>query len=378
LRSAGIETRVFGQPMAFWREHMPSGMLLRSSRDASHIDSPEGSLSLDKYEKEAGVSVRPPIRLDAFLRYGQWFQEQAAPDVDPRKVVSVEPAYKGFRVLLEDDEVLHATRVVIATGLSSFNWYPPQFVDVPRLFVSHTSEHADFKHFTQRRVLVVGGGQSAFESAALLYEAGASVEVVVRSPRVRWLRRSEWLHNRLWPLLRFIYPSTDVGPLGLSWIIALPQLFRRLPIGAQQRIAARSIRPAVAASLRPRLAGIPITTGREVLNLDIRGHDLRVVLSDGSERHVDHVLLGTGYRVQVERCAFLGPDLLARLRRVAGYPCLQKGLESTVPGLHFLGAAAANSFGPVLRFVSGTRFASRALTACIVGSVPSRNGGKSG
>ena len=95
-------------------------------------------------------------------------------------------------------------------------------------------------------MLVVGGGQSALESAALLSEAGATVEVITRAPRIRWLQRSAWLHRYLGAVL---YPPTDVGPPGLNWIVALPDLFRRFPAATQERIAYRSIRPAGAAWL---------------------------------------------------------------------------------------------------------------------------------
>jgi hypothetical protein len=36
--------------------------------------------------------------------------------------------------------------------------------------------------------------------------------------------------------------------------------------------------------------------------------------------------------------------------------------ESSTPGLHFLGAPAAWSYGPTMRFVSGSWYASAALT----------------
>lgn len=50
---------------------------------------------------------------------------------------------------------------------------------------------------------------------------------------------------------------------------------------------------------------------------------------------------------------FLSGGLLNHVRSVDGYPQLGFGLESSIPGLHFLGAPAAWSFGPLLRFVSG-------------------------
>jgi len=85
-------------------------------------------------------------------------------------------------------------------------------------------------------------------------------------------------------------------------------------------------------------------------------------------REVDHVMLATGYRVDVRRYRFLSPGLLAGLRTADGYPLLDVGLQSSVPGLYFLGAPAAASFGPVVRFVSGTEFASDALARHVTGA----------
>src|SRR5207249_8499111 len=77
--------------------------------------------------------------------------------------------------------------------------------------------------------------------------------------------------------------------------------------------------------------------------------------------------LATGYRVDVALYDFLAPEVLKTVRRVDGYPLLGPGFESSLPGLHFLGAPAARSFGPVSRFVSGTPYAARALARRIAG-----------
>jgi hypothetical protein len=75
----------------------------------------------------------------------------------------------------------------------------------------------------------------------------------------------------------------------------------------------------------------------------------------------DHVVLGTGYRVNIARYEFLGPILLQHLQVVDGFPDLGPAFESSVPGLHFLGAPAAWSYGPLMYFVSGTKYAATAL-----------------
>jgi len=113
--------------------------------------------------------------------------------------------------------------------------------------------------------------------------------------------------------------------------------------------------------LIPRLHEIPITTGVVVTEAKRMDGTVRLTLSDGSERRVGHVLLATGFRVDIGRYAFLPEDLLRAVNRVDGYPRLSRGFESTLPGLYFLGAPAAWSFGPLMRFVAGTAWAAQAL-----------------
>ena len=72
---------------------------------------------------------------------------------------------------------------------------------------------------------------------------------------------------------------------------------------------------------------------------------------------MDHVIVGTGYTVDAGRYSFFNSTIKDSLKTVRGYPVLGRGLESSVPGLHFVGKPAAWSFGPVLNFVSGCHFA---------------------
>lgn len=368
LRSYGVETRVFGNAMAFWQRHMPVGMLLRSAWDASHIADPDHALTLDAFQAAGGIQLPVPVPLDRFIEYGQWFQRQVVPDLDPRTVTRVETSPNGFQVKLEGGESLQAARVIIATGLTSFAWRPVQFRELPPSLASHASEHRDLERFSGQRVIVIGGGQSALESAALLHEAGAEVEVIARGRHIRWLRRGAWLRDHLGPARPLLYPATDVGPVGLNWIVATPGLFKRLPLKLQRRVAYRSIAPAGAAWLIPRLTNVQITTGRTVSLAHADGKQARLTLDNGEERHADHVLLGTGYHVNVRAQPFLAPAIAHSLRCVNGYPDLGTGFESSVAGLHFLGAPAAESFGPLMRFVSGSGYATRQLTRHIAGT----------
>src|SRR4051812_9962151 len=166
--------------MSFWRDNMPKGMFLRSPYVASSIDDPDGALDITAFAAASGEPVGVPVPLDRFLDYGRWFQEQVAPGMDRRRVASVARSNGGFALDLGDGDVVRARRVVVAAGVAAFNRVPRVFAGLGPERASHASEHAGLSQFAGRRVAVIGGGQSALESAALLHEAGATVEVLVR------------------------------------------------------------------------------------------------------------------------------------------------------------------------------------------------------
>ncbi len=356
----GFDVRVFGEPMSFWAG-MPEGMLLRSAWDACHIGVPTGDLTLDSFKAESGREFGKPVPLEAFIEYGRWFQQTAVPDVDTRRVTYIKQGPGGFRLLLEGGAMVRASRVVVAAGIEAFATRPVVFDGLSPDLVTHSSEHRDLSRFGRDRVLVIGGGQSALESAALLHEAGTGVEVIAREEQLIWLHGGT-VQRRLGRLKPLLYAQTDVGPAGLSRLVAVPAAFRRLPRGVQTNLAHRAIRPAGARWLVCRLEEVPIATGRSVVKAKATGDGVRVTLDDNSQRVVDHVILGTGYRIDLGTYDFLAPELIDAVTRVGGYPVLGKGLESSVPGLHFLGAPAAWSFGPTMRFVSGSWYASAHLT----------------
>ena len=208
-------------------------------------------------------------------------------------------------------------------------------------------------------------GVAFLESAALLHEAGATVEVLARAESIYWLADDADAVNRIPPARRERFspsrPPTDVGGHLTGWIAAAPDAFRRVPRSLRPTISYRCIRPAGAGWLRPRLADVPISCGRRVTAAHMRDGAVELRLNDGSSRVVDHVLLGTGYRIDVRRYPFLADELVADLELVDGYPVLGTGLESSVAGLHFMGAAAAKSFGPIMRFVVGSWYAAPAV-----------------
>ena len=365
LNACGVNVRVFGETMSFWDRNMPEGMCLRSPWEASQLSDPARSLTIDAFQTATGVRVSRPIPIGRFVAYGRWFQSRAVPNLEQRKVVEIEKSTAGFGVVLADGEVVRCGRVVIAGGIGPFAVRPPQFAGIPRELASHSSEQRDLTSFRGKRVVVIGGGQSALESAALLRESQADVELLVRESTVQWTWQRPWLHT-FRPVGAVLYAWPDVGPAFISHAVARPNLYRLLPRWLQDSWRAKSVRPNGVGWLKPRLRDVTISTGLAVLSAGAHGNHVELKLSDGSHELVDHVLMATGYRVDVRKYEFLSASLVSALRLIGGFPVLGRGFESSVPGLHFLGAPAAWSYGPLMRFVAGADFAARTVSRSVV------------
>lgn len=360
LKAKGFAVRVFGEPMEFWADKMPAGMLLRSPREASSISDPTRAFTLEAYEATSGKEPAAPLPIETFVEYGRWFRHQLGSDLDTRTVARVDQDRDEFRLTLQSGESVRTTRVVVAAGIGPFRRKPDQFQGLAQAQASHCYEGRKFGEFAGRKVAVIGAGQSALESAALLHESGAEVEVIAHISELRWIGMHSWLHH-LGPISSMLYSKHDVGPAGISRLVAAPNLVRHLPLPLRDKIRKRAVRAAGSRWLPPRLREVKITTGRAVNTASSVGDEVALRLDDASERRVHHVLLGTGYDVNIARYDFLPPELTQNVRQLDGYPVLTGGFSSSVSGLHFIGATAARSFGPLLYFVAGTEFASVAL-----------------
>jgi thioredoxin reductase len=361
LLDAGIDARIFGRPMEFWANKMPAGMLLRSPRPASTISDPHSQFTLEAYESANNVAPVKRVPLETFVDYGRWFVKQVGCNLDQRNIKTITKNNSAFKVVLEDGTQFSTRRVVVAAGVGNFRRVPPPFSALSAKACSHCYDGRKFSELG-RRVAVIGAGQSALEYAALLSEAGVEVEVIARVPELRWIGMHPKLH-RLGPISNMLYSKHDIGPIGISRLVAYPHVLYHTPLRLRDRIRTRAVRSAGAPWLISRLTQVKITTGRKVTFAGEIGDEVKLTLDDGTERRVDHVLLGTGYSVNIAKYEFLSPDLIQAIQQFGGYPKVGPGFHSSVPGLHFIGAPAARSFGPLLNFVTGTEFASKELAS---------------
>jgi len=366
LLAQGRQVAVFGKPLQLWRENMPKGMCLRSYWWASNLSDPRGRYSFARYFQLHDVKASAPLPIETFIAYGLWFQQQAVPAVDETYVSKIEQYEDVFRVHLVDGRVVYSRAVVMAPGLSHYSYVPAEYSHLPAELVSHVSAYADFARFSGKRVVVVGGGQSALESAALLHENGARVDVISPHP-IHWLNEAPVLDRTFVQRLRS--PRAGIAPGWFNWGLEhVPYAFQRLPRPTKDRLLRGRGRygPAGSPWLYPRLAGkVALREEQMVGHMRENAAGVTVTLSNNDVLHADHILLATGYRVDVWRLPMLDPALTSKIRTYQNAPVLNHDFASSVPGLYFVGISSVLSFGPFYRFVVGTDAAARRVTQAI-------------
>lgn len=371
LNCRKIDFQIFGEPMQFWRYHMPKGMHLKSDGFASNLYDPRGSYPLRRYCQEHGIEYRDstnPVELETFVNYGLEFQKSFVPDLRTSNVLNIEKISQGFFLALDTGDSVRVRRVVIATGIRHFRHIPSCLKALPAQFVTHSSGHHDLAPFKDREVVVLGAGASATDLAALLQDNGANVQLVVREDAIRFHSGGDGKRS-LFQKLR--HPGSGIGPgWRARFYCDAPWLFHYLPERLRLFIVRRTLGPAGGWFMKDRVMGqIPILVGSSLERAEIRGDrvHLRLRDTDGRRRDVvaDHVIAATGYRPDLQRLQFLSAEIRSGLKAVDGTPILSSAMESSIPDLYFTGAITSNSFGPVMRFAFGARFAAARIARAL-------------
>jgi hypothetical protein len=364
-----VDFRIFGAPMQQWSAHMPKGMFLKSEGCASNLSDPAGFYTLRQYCQDEAlpyVEYGAPVSLEVFTQYGLSFQRRLVPMLENAMVTSLDRSSAAFDLRLGTGEILKASKVVVATGISHTPYIPTALADLPSQLRSHSSSHHDLRSFKGCDVTVVGGGQSALETAALLHEVGANARLLVRQPLIRWNGDPPAGRRSIYARLR--RPMSNLGPGLGPWLYSnAPMLFCRLPRHLRIARVQKALGPAGAWWLKKRVLGrLPIMNGHSVRAAETCREQVRLHLQgpDGKLRNLttDHVIAATGYRFRLGALPFLSERLSSQLRFVQETPVLSPNFESSIPGLYFTGLASANQFGPAMRFLHGADYTARRVS----------------
>ena len=349
----GIEHLIVGKPMEFWQRNMPKGMFLRSACDW-HLD------PLDVHTIEAYLQTQSktpsdvePLSLEFYLSYVEWFQKQKNIQPLPVYIKKLERTSDHFLATTGDDRVIKAQRVVLAPGFTHFTHIPPELkAKLPEHRYQHTCEFIDFSEARNKRYLIIGGRQSAFEWAALLVEAGASVVHVSHRHATPEFAVAEWLWiNQL-----------------VDDMVENPNWFRRLSQAEKDAVSYRMWaegRLKLEPWLEPRIKNDrvklwPHTELASCVQNDTG--ELSATLTNGETLNVDHVVLATGYKVNIAQVPVLAAgNLLDRLETRNGFPVLDDHFETSVPGLFITSMPAGQDFGPFFGFTISVRTSAKLI-----------------
>lgn len=370
LRAAGIGHRLLGQPMHSWAHCMPTGMMLRSEPFASSLWDPRRRYTYARFCAERDLPYAPiglPPTLQRFLDYTAWFTQHAVGEVPGDMVRHIRRDAKGFVLALADGSELFARKVVLATGQMAFRRLPDELAQVAGPHVVHSALMDEPASYRGQDVIVVGRGQSALQWSALLHEAGARVRVLTRGDKLKWNGGPK--PDRGW-IEKLRRPYSGLGPGWKDIAIAeLPQVYRAMfPPHKRHNHVSESFGPSGAWWLRSRVENrIPTLFGSSLVGARLADDQVAItVRRDGrhEELRADRVIAATGFKIDLDRLDYLDPGLSAaivREGRDASAPRLDRHYQTSVPGLHIVGAASAPTFGPVMRFMFGAKHAAPTL-----------------
>jgi thioredoxin reductase len=371
LRALAVDFRVFGPALKFWQD-MPSGAALQTAADAMDIVVPDGAPSFADWCAANQAEDRDPRSTSSFASYALAVQRSAVPELEQAEVTRVAHAgRRAFQLTLAHGERLTAQRVVFATGLAHMAWIPETLARLPPELVVHTASIRDYAPYRGLDVAVVGGGASAIEAGIAVHEAGGRAEMLVREGRIAFDERPRAARTTFERLLN--PPSVFGYGLGGRALQEAPLALRFVPADRRAEIVASHLVPTAAWWSERRAVGkVPISTGTEILAAERRGERVRLQLRTPSgERttEVDRVIAGTGYVADVERLSYLDVELRQGIGRVGRAPVLSAAFESSVENAFFVGPVAAESCGPLFRYIRGARFAGPALARHLAGPV---------
>lgn len=352
LKHQGIDHLVVGKPMEFWEKNMPEGMYLRSGCDW-HLDV-NGIYTMEAFLEQRGLSVAEvePIALEFYLEYVGWFLVQSQPNIYSAYVVNLRQTTQGFVAELDDHSSIEAQNVVVAVGFQYFAFTPTELLEVlPSEKFSHTCQTVHLEAFAKKRVLIIGGRQSAFEWAALLPEKGAA-----------------YVH------LSYRHDTPQFAEANWGWVMDVvnniaqyPTWFRELNDEDKEKYRYRlwaegrlKVEPWL--DERVHLPNVSLHPHTQVVNAEITPDDsVKVTLSNGEVLEIDHIITATGYKVETSKIPFLSSELLSALNCANGFPRLDAHFQSNIPGLYFTSFMAGQDFGPFFGFTIGVRTAAQLI-----------------
>jgi lysine/ornithine N-monooxygenase len=354
LHVHGVDAVVVGHPFSLWRNHTLSATRLRSDVNTSQVFSRDGRFSLlrflaDTYPADVARRIqRGRIPVEVFRAYTQWIRANLPFSPIEQKVIDLRiDGRSQFVARLDDGRQIESTNVVIASGIESHQVLPECLARLPARLVMHGWRVREFEHLHGRRLLVVGGGQSAAE---VLVHLSATNDMT-------WVHRSR--------LIFFAEPISLPRPI-FALALHLSNRYYFLPAALRRKLGALFVASTITPDLKPALMTDKIRRAEaDAAELELEERDGEIY-SAVLDQSFDLVIACTGYKYQLSSLGFLEPELAQQIAAVpGGTPRLDYNFATSVPGLFMVGGIAEPVHGPAQRFMMGGRHATLRVSQAI-------------
>ncbi len=340
-----IDYKIIGRTMEFWKNNMPSGMQLRSGPDW-HIDS-LGENTLVKFLKTKNISPDKisPIPINLYLEYTDWFRKEK--QIEPIQEYITKLDYNSdnkhrFMAYLSNKEVLEAHFVLVAIGFGYFKNIPQELSSsLPNSYYSHSADLIDFSKLKSKNCIIVGGRQSAFESALLIKKAGGKKIHIVHRHKTPDFTHSDW---------DFVTPILDKMIDDHDYYLKLSDLEKKEINDRFWQEGRLKLEPWL--KELDQYEDIDVYEQTNVCSAHItKDGNIEAMLSNGTNLKADHLLFATGYKVDLQRVPFLkNGNILDKLATNNGFPKLRSKFQSVLTGLYFTSLPATADFGAFFGF----------------------------
>jgi len=357
-KSLGVDFLVAGRAMEFWKKNMPAGMFLRSASDWS-LD-PTDRFSILNYLEALGKTPKDvePLSLEFYLQYAQWFQDGAGIETISEYVTRLDQKENGFLATFEDGKAIEAKSVAIAIGMGYFKNLPSALTDIlPAGRYKHTCDAVQLSEYKEKRVLILGGRQSAFEWAALLNDEGAGDVHITHRHESPKFAEADW---------SWVPPLVDGMVNAPAWFRGLPQEEKDAIVKRMWGEGRLKVEPWLEKRVMKPNRSIHQKAGLVSCNVRTDGA-LDVKLDNGDAFVVDDVILATGYKVELERLPFLkNGNLFDKIEVKNGFPVLDPHFQTTAKGLYFTSMSAGQDFGPFFGFTVSVRASAKIIGNALI------------
>lgn len=348
---------IHGEIFSLWHKHTLTDASLRSDVHVSEVFTKDRRFRLDRHlhqtlpaeQARQICGGRVPVRL--FRDYLQQVARQLPFPVASERIVNVgHDRHANFRAITESGRDIVASQIVLACGIESHRSMPYCLAKLNDDRVAHSWQVDRYEHVRDQRVLVVGSGQSAAETIALLRPKN----------RVTWIYRTEPIYYA--DPIALPRPVFDLAMRG-------SHIFSMLPHWLRLRLRQRMLGTTVTPDLKPQFNSgdvVSIRADVQSLNLQREAEGLR---SHEMNLTFDRIVACTGYRYGVRNLSILEPSLRDAIVCDNDIPQLDRRFMTSLPGLYIVGAMAELKHGPAMRFMCGTRSA----TALVVAAIAARS-----